>query len=85
MGGLLFGLLVGFGFLLQNNGMHKLYEQRPFSLFVVTAVGDILTMSAIGVILALGNRRFSNMAKAPKKSGVKVTKKVTKRLSRHQI
>lgn len=51
--GLLFGLLVGFGFLATNNGMHKLYEQRPFSLFVVTAVGDILTMSAIGVILAL--------------------------------
>lgn len=51
--GLLFGLLVGFGFLVTNNGMHKLYEQRPFALFAVTAVGDILTMAAIGVILTI--------------------------------
>ena len=51
--GLLIGLLAGFGFMLTNNGIHKLYEQRPFTLFVVTAVGDLLTMGAIGVILAL--------------------------------
>ncbi len=51
--GLLLGLLLGFGFLTTNNGMHKLYEQRPFSLFALTAVGDILTMVAIGVILAI--------------------------------
>lgn len=51
--GLLFGILVGFGFLVTNNGMHKLYEQRPFALFAITAVGDILTLAAIGVILAV--------------------------------
>lgn len=51
--GLLIGLLAGFGFMLTNNGIHKLYEQKPFTLFVVTAVGDLLTMGAIGVILAL--------------------------------
>ncbi len=51
--GLLIGLLIGFGFMLTNNGMHKLYEQRPFALFAVTAVGDLLTMAAIGVILAI--------------------------------
>ncbi len=51
--GLLFGVLVGFGFLVTNNGMHKLYEQRQFPLFVITAVGDILTMSVIGVVLSL--------------------------------
>lgn len=51
--GLLFGILAGFGFLVTNNGMHKLYEQRPFALFAVTAVGDILTLATIGVILAI--------------------------------
>lgn len=51
--GLLFGVLASFGLLVTNNGMHKLYEQRPFSLFVITAVGDILTLAAIGVILAV--------------------------------
>lgn len=51
--GLLFGGLLGFGFLVTNNGMHKLYEQRPFSLFAITAVGDLLTLAAIGVILAV--------------------------------
>lgn len=51
--GLLLGILVGFGFLVTNNGMHKLYEQRPFALFAITAVGDILTLAAIGVILAI--------------------------------
>lgn len=53
LNGLLFGLLIGFGFMLTNNGMHKLYEQRPFALFAITAVGDLLTMAAIGVILAI--------------------------------
>lgn len=51
--GLLFGVLVSFGFLVTNNGLHKLYEQRPFSLFAVTAVGDILTITAISVILSI--------------------------------
>jgi hypothetical protein len=51
--GAFLGGLVGFAFLAMNNGMHKLYEQRPFALFAVTAVGDILTMTAIGAILAV--------------------------------
>lgn len=51
--GLLFGSLAGFGFVVTNNGMHKLYEQRPFALFAITAVGDMLTMAIIGVILAI--------------------------------
>ncbi len=51
--GMLLGVLVGFAFLVMNNGMHKLYEQRPFTLFIVTAVGDLLTMAAIGAILAV--------------------------------
>lgn len=51
--GALFGGLIGFAFLAMNNGMHKLYEQRPFALFAITAVGDILTMVAIGAILAV--------------------------------
>lgn len=51
--GMLFGVLLGFGFLVTNGGMHDLYEQRPFTRFAVTAVGDILTMAAIGVILSV--------------------------------
>lgn len=51
--GMLLGLLVGFSFMVMNNGMHKLYEQRPFALFIITAVGDLLTLAAIGVILAV--------------------------------
>lgn len=51
--GVLFGVLVATGFLVTNNGMHKLFEQRPFTLFAITAVGDILTLSAMGAILAV--------------------------------
>lgn len=51
--GLLFGVLLASGLLVTNNGMHKLYEQRQFSLFAITAVGDILTLATIGVILAV--------------------------------
>lgn len=51
--GLLLGTLIGFGFLVTNSGMHKLFEQRPFTHFVITAVGDILTLAAMGVILAV--------------------------------
>jgi RsiW-degrading membrane proteinase PrsW (M82 family) len=51
--GLLLGVLVGLGFLVTNNGMHKLYEQRPFSLFAISTVGDMLTVVAISVILAI--------------------------------
>ena len=51
--GTLLGVLVGFGFLVTNSGMHKLYERRPFALFAITAVGDILTLAAIGAILAV--------------------------------
>lgn len=50
--GVLLGVLVATGFLVTNSGMHKLYEQRPFTLFAVTAVGDILTLAAMGAILA---------------------------------
>lgn len=51
--GLLFGILISGGFLITNNGIHKLQEQRSFALFAITAVGDILTLATIGVILAL--------------------------------
>lgn len=51
--GTLLGVLVGFGFLVTNSGMHKLFERRPFSLFAISAVGDILTLAAIGAILAV--------------------------------
>lgn len=50
--GLLLGTLVASGFVITNNGMHKLYEQRPFALYAITAVGDILTLAAMGAILA---------------------------------
>lgn len=53
LNGVLLGVLVGFGFVVMNNGMHKLYEQRPFTHFAVTAVGDLLTLAAIGAILAV--------------------------------
>lgn len=53
LNGVLFGVLVGFGFLVTNSGMHKLYEQRPFAHFAITAVGDILTLAAMGVILSV--------------------------------
>lgn len=51
--GLLFGILVAGGFTLTNNGINKINEQRPFALFAITAVGDILTLAVIGVILSL--------------------------------
>ncbi len=51
--GMLLGVLAGFAFSVMNNGMHKLYEQRPFTLFLVTAVSDLLTVAAIGAILAV--------------------------------
>lgn len=53
LNGVLFGVLVGFGFVVMNSGMHKLFEQRPFTHFVITAVGDLLTLAAIGAILAV--------------------------------
>lgn len=53
LNGVLLGVLVSFGFIVTNSGMHKLFEQRPFTLFAVTAVGDILTLAAIGAILAV--------------------------------
>lgn len=53
LSGLLLGTLVGFGFIVTNNGMHSLYEQRKFSTFAITAVGDLLTFAAIGAILAV--------------------------------
>jgi hypothetical protein len=53
LNGVLLGVLVGFGFMVMNSGMHKLYEQRPFTLFAITAVGDLLTLAAIGAILAV--------------------------------
>jgi hypothetical protein len=51
--GLLLGVLVGFGFLATNSGMHRLNEQRHFASYAITAVGDILTAGAIGAILAI--------------------------------
>lgn len=51
--GLLLGTLVAAGFVITNNGMHKLYEQRPFAHYAITAVGDILTLAAMGAILAV--------------------------------
>lgn len=51
--GTLLGVLIGFGFLVTNNGMHKLFERRPFAHFAIGAVGDILTLAAIGAILAV--------------------------------
>ena len=53
LNGVLFGVLAGFGLIVTTSGMHKLFEQRPFSHFAITAVGDLLTMAAIGAILAV--------------------------------
>lgn len=51
--GVLLGVLVGFGFTVMSSGMHKLFEQRPFEHFVISATGDLLTLAAIGAILAV--------------------------------
>ncbi len=53
LNGVLLGVVVAFGFTVMSNGMHDLFEQRPFSHFAITAVGDILTLVAIGAILAV--------------------------------
>lgn len=50
--GMLLGVMVATGFVITNGGMHKLYEQRPFALYAITSVGDILTLAAMGAILA---------------------------------
>lgn len=50
--GVLLGVLVATAFVVTFNGIHKLNEQRPFTLFAITAVGDILTLAAMGAILA---------------------------------
>ena len=51
--GVLLGVLVATGFIITTSGMHKLYEQRPFTHYAITAVGDILTFAAMGAILAV--------------------------------
>lgn len=53
LAGVLLGVLVSFGFIVTNNGMSKLQEQRPFTLFAISAVGDMLTMAVIGAVLAV--------------------------------
>lgn len=52
LNGVLLGVLAATAFVVTFNGIHKLNEQRPFTLFAITAVGDILTLAAMGAILA---------------------------------
>ncbi len=51
--GVLLGIVLAFGFVVTTRGMHDLFEQRPFAHFAITAVGDLLTLAAIGAILAV--------------------------------
>lgn len=51
--GAMLGALVAGGFLVTNSGMHKLFEQRPATHFLVTAVGDVVALSVTGGVLAL--------------------------------
>ncbi len=50
--GAIFGVLIGGGFLVTNNGMHKLFEQRPALHFAITAVGDVVSLAVMGGVLA---------------------------------
>jgi len=51
--GVLIGVLVAFAFIVTTTGMHELFERRPFAHFAITSVGNILTLAAIGAILAV--------------------------------
>ncbi len=53
LNGVLLGVLVAFAFIVTTCGMHELFERRPFTHFAVTSVGNILTLAAIGAILAV--------------------------------
>jgi hypothetical protein len=53
LNGVLLGVLVAFGFIVTTAGMHELFERRQFSHFAITSVGNILTLAAIGAILAV--------------------------------
>ena len=53
LSGLLIGVLVAFAFVVTTCGMHELFERRPFTHFAITSVGNILTLAAIGAILAV--------------------------------
>jgi len=51
MDGATLGLLVAGGFLVTNNGMHKLYEMRPYMHFSITALGDVASLVVMGAVL----------------------------------
>ncbi len=51
--GAMLGALVAGGFLVTNNGMHKLFEKRSSTHFLITAVGDVVALAVTGGVLAL--------------------------------
>jgi hypothetical protein len=51
--GAVLGTLVAGGFLVTNNGMHKLFEERPWMHFGITAVGDVVSLAVMGGVLGL--------------------------------
>ncbi len=53
--GAVLGALVAGGFIVTNNGMHKLYEQRPPMHFAIQAVGDVVALAVMGGVLGLFN------------------------------
>lgn len=53
MDGAVLGTLVAAGFLVTNSGMHKLFEKRPSTHFLITAVGDVVALAVTGGVLAL--------------------------------
>lgn len=53
--GAILGVLVGTGFVITNNGMHKLFEQRPPMHFAIQAVGDVVALAVMGGVLGIFN------------------------------
>lgn len=51
--GAVLGVLASVGFIVTNKKMHCLFEQKPYEYFVITALGDVVSLAVMGGVLGL--------------------------------
>ena len=53
MAGMLFGLILGFGFRVTSHAMHNNFAMRPTKLTVIDGLHDMVQMGLMGLIIGL--------------------------------